>query len=159
MLAINNTTRQKINLKKTQAIGEEFLRVNKKSDWEISLAIVGDAAMRRLNRDYRGQDKTTDVLSFSVSNNSGEIIINIQEAKRVKKYGEMLGELGADRVRAGRGGNLIAQSQDYIFYFLLVHGLLHLVGYDDKTDKERRRMLKKGKEFLEFYFRLLKKVL
>ena len=159
MLAINNTTRQKINLKKTRVIAEEFLRAYKKSDWEVSLAIVGDTAMRRLNRDYRGQDKTTDVLSFSVSKNSGEIIINIQEAKRVKKYEEMLAELGIDRVCAGRRGSLIAQSQDYIFYFLLVHGLLHLLGYNDETDQERRRMLKKGKEFLEFYFRLLKKVL
>ena len=156
MLEINNTTKQKINLKKTAALAEDFLRVYKKAGGEVSLAIVGDARMRSLNYQYRGIDKATDVLSFVNSNlgggpakklkNSdqylGEIVINIQEARRGKKYQEMLRELGM------ASGQI---SADYIFYFLLIHGLLHLLGYDDQTVKGRQKMLKRGQDFLSLH--------
>ena len=160
MLEINNTTKYRIDLKKTKAVVEEFLRVYKKAGWEVSLAIIGDARMRRLNHEYRGIDKTTDVLSFPAADDLraiekpagvsqarlkpdkylGEIIINIQEAKRMGKYREMFKELG------------LKAADPYLFYFLLVHGLLHLAGYDDKTEKGRREMLKRGKDFLKFIF-------
>lgn len=142
MLEINNTTKQKINQKKTRALTEKFLRAYKKSGYDVSLAIVADAKMRRLNNEYRGHDKTTDVLSFSGTPESkflGEIVINIQEARRAGKYQEMLEELGI---------NLKKLPTDYIFYFLLVHGLLHLCGYDDKIEEGRREMLRRGKKFL-----------
>lgn len=154
MLEINNTTKQKINLKKTAALAESFLRAYKKTGWSVSLAIVGDARMRRLNHQYRGLDKATDVLSFAAldlpgghgqgrlktaNKYLGEIVIDIQEARRIKKYQEMIGELGLDFK------TLIG---DYIFYFLLIHGLLHLLGYDDATVPERQEMLKKGRDFL-----------
>lgn len=143
MLEINNTTKQKINQKKIRALTEKFLCAYKKVGYNVSLAIVADAKMRRLNNEYRGYDKTTDVLSFSGAKESkflGEIVINIQEARRVGKYQEMLGELGV---------NLKRLPADYIFYFLLVHGLLHLCGYDDNTQRAREKMLSLGQAFLE----------
>ena len=142
MLEINNTTKQKINLKKTQSIAAEFLRVYKKADREVSLAIVADAKMKSLNFSYRGINKPTDVLSFLGGQPAkflGEIVINISEARRASKYQAMLEELG---IKLKRG------QADYVFYFLFVHGLLHLSGYDDKTEKGRREMLEKGKKFL-----------
>lgn len=142
MLEINNTTKQKINLKKTREIAAKFLRVYKKVNREISLAIVADAKMKSLNFSYRGINKPTDVLSFSGGEETkflGEIVINISEARRASKYQAMLEELG---IKLKRG------QADYIFYFLFVHGLLHLSGYDDKTEEGRREMLKRGKKFL-----------
>jgi len=142
MLEINNTTKQKIKQKKTRRVTEKFLHVYKKIGYSVSLAVVADAKMRSLNKKYRGYDKTTDVLSFSGAPKSeflGEIVINIQEAKRAGKYRAMLEELGV---------NLKKLPTDYIFYFLLIHGLLHLCGYDDKTKEGREEMLRRGKEFL-----------
>lgn len=142
MLEINNTTKQKINQKKIKEITEKFLRAYKKVGQGVSLAVVGDAKMQRLNNEYRGYDKTTDVLSFSGAPESkflGEIVINIQEASRAGKYQAMLEELGVNPTRL---------SADYIFYFLLVHGLLHLCGYDDLTEKGRQEMLRRGRYFL-----------
>ena len=146
MIEINNTTRQKINLARTKNIVENFLRVYKKSKKEVSLAIVGPERMRRLNNDYRGKDATTDVLSFGSergnaknkekNNYLGEVIININETKKASKYLEVFGR---------------KKSAEYIFYFLLVHGLLHLVGYRDEKESERLKMLSEGEKFLNEY--------
>ena len=147
MIEINNTTAQKINSVKTRKLIEDFLRVYKKSAFEVSIAIIGASRMRRLNNDYRGIDKTTDVLSFSGSKEGiggrtkasaqkylGEVIINIEEVKKANKYLEVFG---------------IKKSADYIFYFLLIHGLLHLVGYNDEKEADRLKMLSLGEGFLE----------
>ncbi|MFA6995614.1 MAG: rRNA maturation RNase YbeY [Patescibacteria group bacterium] len=157
MIEINNTTRQRINLKKTREIAEKFLRVYKKNNYEVSLAIVGEVRMKYFNQKYRGINKTTDVLSFcgpaaeteggrASMNRSkkflGEIIINISETKKLEKYREMFQEinLGTDNRN---------KNSAYLFYFLMVHGLLHLVGYNDDREKERLKMLKLGRDFLE----------
>lgn len=148
MVEINNTTKQPINLVKTKKIVEEFLRVYKKTKFEVSIAVVGAKRIQNLNNDYRGINKTTDVLSFPSEGESlgeprknyiekhylGEVVINIEETKKADKYLEIMGA---------------KKSADYIFYFLLVHGLLHLVGYEDETDKKRLEMIDIGKKFLD----------
>ena len=156
MLNINNTTRQRLAGKKIQTLAAKFLRAYKRSGEEVSLAVVGAARMKSLNRDYRGIDKPTDVLSFpaqkmaAVRRHStgrkserylGEIIINIEEAEKPKKYQAMFKEIGL-------AGDRRASDPRYIFNFLLVHGLLHLIGYDDKTESERLIMLQRGRDFL-----------
>jgi probable rRNA maturation factor len=142
MLEITNTTKQKINQKKAIAVAEGLLTFYKKNNQEVSLVIIGDKKMQSLNCAFRRIDKTTDVLSFSGQPSSplllGEIFINIQEAGRTKKYQEMFNA---------------KKSRDYIFYFLLVHGLLHLLGYDDKTEKTRAAMITLGETFLNGFFK------
>lgn len=141
MIEINNTTKQKINPAKIKRLVEAFLDVYKKTGFEVSLAIIGSARMQKLNNDYRGIDKPTDVLSFSGDKKDasqkkylGEVIINIEEVKKAGKYLEVFG---------------LKKSADYIFYFLLVHGLLHLVGYNDEKEADRLKMLSLGEGFLE----------
>jgi len=145
MLGINNTTKQKINTRQLHKLAELFLKVYKKPSALVSLAIVGPARMRQLNKTYRNIDKTTDVLSFSSSVDKylGEVIININESQKISKYREMLLELGVDL-----GHNQTA-TRNYIFNFLFVHGLLHLIGYNDENEKDRLQMLGLGKKFLE----------
>lgn len=178
MLEVTNKTKQKINRKTTIAVAEGLLNFYKKKNQEVSLVIVGDKKMQSLNRNFRGLNKTTDVLSFSgsgqlsdfrkrpkeqhikeraIKENAvkeiaikkraiidtppvflGEIFINIQEAARTKKYQEIFNE---------------TKSRDYIFYFLLVHGLLHLLGYDDQTEKSRQAMIVLGKRYLSGFFK------
>lgn len=138
MVEINNTTAQKINLKKTTGLVNDFLRANHKNNWEVSVAVVGAKKMQKLNDDYRGLNRPTDVLSFSgdgsVPKFLGEIVINIDEVKKANKYLEVFG---------------VKKPADYIFYFLLVHGLLHLVGYEDDREIDRQKMLILGEKFLQ----------
>lgn len=136
MISINNTTKQKVNLKRAEALSESFLMIHKKCfplNFEVSVAVIGAAKMKTLNKKYRGLDKTTDVLSFSLGKNSGEILINLEEIRKPKKYQEIFNKL---------------VKQTIIFDFLLVHGLLHLAGYEDKTEKGRQEMITRGLKFL-----------
>ncbi|MGK2858200.1 MAG: rRNA maturation RNase YbeY [Thermoanaerobaculia bacterium] len=90
---------------------------------EVSIALVDDTAMRRLNRGYRGRNKTTDVLTFAgididsagVGDHSlGEIVISIPQARRQAR--EQRHSL-ATEIR-----------------YLLLHGLIHALGFDHETD-------------------------
>ena len=102
---------------------------------ESSLAVrfVGDRLMRRLNRQYRGRDATTDVLSFP-----GEVT---QEGRHL---GDIAVSVPAARRQALRAGHPVARE----LKVLLVHGILHCLGYDHETDggamrKLERRLRKK----------------
>jgi len=134
MIEINNTTKKKIIQAAAKRLASVFLSTHGQSGKDLSIAIVGPARMRTLNRCYRGLDRPTDVLSFSGSGKDlGEIIINYEEVEKAGKYLEVFGALKTPR---------------YIFLFLLVHGLLHLVGYNDERETDRLEMLRLGEEFL-----------
>ena len=102
-------------------------------DSELSVTFIDDLKMRELNRDYRNIDRTTDVLSFPQEEGPGEtilgdIIISVQTSLRnSKRYG-------------------VTHEEEIIK--LLVHGVLHLFGYDHKKKKQREEMREKEKEIL-----------
>jgi probable rRNA maturation factor len=85
---------------------------------EVSVLFCADTRMRALNRRYRGQDRPTDVLAFPAGDPGsgflGDIVISVPYAEREA------------RRRREPGGREIDR--------LLVHGLLHLMGYDHETD-------------------------
>jgi rRNA maturation RNase YbeY len=145
MLEITNKTKHKINQKTTKTLVDYVLRFYHQEGREVSLVVIGDKKMQSLNYQFRGLDRTTDVLSFSpdklaVKNTPeflGELFVNIQEAARTHKYQEMFG---------------VKKTATYIFYFLVVHGLLHLFGYDDKTESGRQAMIVLGAKFLSGFF-------
>ena len=88
---------------------------------DVSVAIVGDRQMRRLNRIYHGVDSTTDVLTFSLEAEATvEIIICYDQAKR--------------QATAARWS--VRQE----IQLLLCHGLLHSVGFDDRRSSQERAM-------------------
>ena len=129
MIEINNTTKVKLDKKTIQKVTEKFLQAYKINKQDVSLAFVSDEKMHELNKQYRKKDKTTDVLSFSGEGDFlGEIIINPKQIKRQAK--ENKNTFQAELI------------------FILVHGLLHLVGYDDETEKARLKMIKLGEKFI-----------
>jgi probable rRNA maturation factor len=130
MIEINNTTKFKINERLLKKITEKFLVSRRLVKKDVSLALIGDAKMRQLNFKYRQKDKTTDVLSFSGEDAFlGEILINPAQIKRQAK--ENKNSFQAELI------------------FILVHGLLHLAGYDDKTENSRVKMIKLGEKFIK----------
>ncbi len=85
---------------------------------EVSVLFCADRRMRALNRRYRGKDRSTDVLAFpaggTAANFLGDIVISVPYAEREARRRREPGSREIDR--------------------LLVHGLLHLMGYDHETD-------------------------
>ena len=80
---------------------------------QVSIALVDDATMRNLNRKFRGKNKTTDVLTFP-GEDGCEIVISVDQARRQARQEK---HSTATELR-----------------YLLVHGILHGLGYDHETD-------------------------
>ena len=129
MVEINNTSKEKIDLDLAVRVAEEFLKRYKKTKYDVSIAFVEDKEIQNLNKTYRGINKPTDVLSFAGEDDFlGEIIISYPQIKRQAR------ELG--------------KSAKAELVFILVHGLLHLIGYNDETEEEREEMVERGEEFV-----------
>lgn len=101
-------------------------------DVEVSVSFVGDEEIRDLNRDYRGVDKSTDVLSFPMDDEFiidnrilGDVIIN---TRRVMEQAEELGH-----------------SHKRELSYLTVHSILHLLGYDHMEDEDKKDMREREK--------------
>ena len=117
-----------------QAAGQALVALGLR-DVELSILLCDDAFIHPLNRDYRGKDKPTDVLSFAMREEGdpndpvlGDVIISIERAQeQALERGHPIGvELA----------------------LLLVHGILHLLGYDHEEDEEAIVMEAKEKEIL-----------
>jgi probable rRNA maturation factor len=133
MVEITNKTKQKINRSEIEKIVEEFLKHYKIKAKEVSIVFIGDKKMRELNKSYRGIDKTTDILSFNGEGDFlGEIIISPAQIKK--------------QAREFSKGSFRKE-----LIFILVHGLLHLLGYDDANEKGREKMIRIGEEFINNY--------
>ena len=171
MIIINNTTSEALNELTLKKIGQNFLQSYHKEAWSVSLAIIGPARMRRLNQTYRGLDRPTDVLSFPAGKTGraekylGEILINLAEIKKIRQYQELFLEIqgfthlnnrnisSKKRQFVGRPVKKLVnrarvKQPVYLLYFLFVHGLLHLLGYNDESVKGRQTMLRRGGKFL-----------
>ena len=112
------------------------LRVDSHS---FSIVLVSDRAIRRLNRDFRNQDKPTDVLSFPTGP---------EDAPHLDKPG--LGDMIISVETARRQAFARHHSLERELCVLVIHGLLHLLGYDHEVDrgKMRRKELKLQRELL-----------
>jgi rRNA maturation RNase YbeY len=142
----------KVNQQRIRSLLRKALHLLSLHKAELSILLVNDRRMRMLNRQYRGIDRTTDVLSFPQQENYklqitscklqnkeafqlnsslvlGDIIINLHQAKRQ------------------------AAEHDLTFNeelrWLLIHGLLHLIGYEhEKSRYHEKKMRRKERELL-----------
>lgn len=96
---------------------------------ELSIVLCDDRAIHVLNRDHRKHDKPTDVLAFA-----------LREGKTLPGAEDVLGDVVISLDTARRQAKQRKHDLWTEVTVLLAHGLLHLVGYDHRTDAEERRM-------------------
>jgi len=100
---------------------------------ELTISLVGDSEMQRLNAAYRGKDRPTDVLAFAM-----------REGKRAAGDELVLGDVIISLDTAARQAESRGHSVDEEVTMLLIHGVLHLLGYDhERSPDEARRMKRK----------------
>jgi probable rRNA maturation factor len=102
---------------------------------EAGIVLAGDAFVRRLNRDFRGQDKPTNVLAFPVAGGSTESA----PPGAPRLLGDVVVAYGTAAREAGREGKPLA---DHLCH-LVVHGMLHLMGHDHHTKTAAAAMEKR----------------
>jgi len=110
---------------------------------EISIEITDNSGIRQLNKDFRGKDKTTDVLSFPMSGAGEPPEINPESGA------VMLGDIIISGERAREQSEEIGQGFGRELMFLTVHSVLHLLGYDHELSQGHdSAMRKKQREIM-----------
>jgi len=126
---VSDPMRGRLQRRLARMVKAASLHEAREIELEVSARLTDDVAMRALNRDYRGKDKSTDVLAFAMREGPvtgmndhvlGDLVISVPSAKRQAKRG-LLREL----------------------VFLGAHGLCHLLGYDHQNDDDERVMNKR----------------
>ena len=116
--AVNRQRKTRIETKAWESLADRAVTAIGRPGSSATIAFVSDVSIRRLNRQFRGVDKATDVLSFPAGDadksNLGDIAISVETAARQAKENGLAFD------------EEVAQ--------LILHGLLHLCGYDHETD-------------------------
>jgi len=102
----------------------KLLSLTGQQNAEVSVLLVGDTAMRTLNRRYRGKDRTTDVLSFP-----------LREGRFSRIQHHVLGDIVLSLPAAARQAKAAGEPCRVEIDRLLVHGYLHLLGYDHEESR------------------------
>lgn len=100
---------------------------------EVSVLFTDNETIHVLNKDYRDKDMPTDVLSFALSEGEEPSIIDGPEE-------DLLGDIIISVERAAEQAVEYGHSQEREVAFLVLHGMLHLLGYDHETEEERQEM-------------------
>lgn len=135
MVEINNLTNYRADQKFLKKISEKVLKKESKKEFALSVVLVGQKIIKQLNKKYLGKNQTTDILAFPETefsklriSESGEIVICPQVVKKnAKKFNSTF----------EKELNLV-----------LIHGILHLFGYDHRKNKEAGKMREKEKYYL-----------
>ncbi len=122
----------------TPLIRETEKRVSGISETELEFSLVDDSTIQQINKQSRGLDKPTDVLSFA----NRELEDPDSEDKK------SLGQIVISIPAAQRNADEMGQSLEEELRFLFVHGLLHILGYDHQTPSEETEMMTLAYEIL-----------
>lgn len=122
----------------------KILWLQGKAEAEVGLTFVNDSVIRAFNRQYRGKDAPTDVLSFSMLEGIGG-----------KLHPHFLGDVMISLERAYKEAPLFYRNYTEQLLFLLIHGLLHLLGYDhEQSRNEARRMQRREKQLFDQVYKI-----
>jgi probable rRNA maturation factor len=131
----NIQKKQKVNTSRFRRSLKRLLKELDIENHEISVLIVDDEQIRKINRDYLNRDRSTNVISFAMTEGfSGNI------------HPEILGDIVISAETALRDALAAGLQFGDEMEFLLIHGLLHLIGYNHENTKETRRMKKMEQE-------------
>jgi len=124
--AVNRQRKTRIDTKVWESFAEKAAAAIGKSGSTATIAFVSDKAIRQLNHQFRNVDKATDVLSFPAAGETGKL-----------DFGDIalnLGDIAISVETAARQAKENGLNFDEEVAQLILHGLLHLSGYDHETD-------------------------
>ena len=121
-----------------------------KDSTEMSVTMMTNPAIRKLNQQYRGVDRATDVLSFAAEESGDETPI-IMDPELAAELPENLGDLFVSIDKVEEQAKFLGHSVDRELGFLVVHGFLHLNGYDHEKPADEQRMFDLQREILDEY--------
>jgi len=115
--------------------------------YEVSLVFTDSDTVKQLNRDYRGVDEPTDVLAFYMLPQKVADSSFVLPPDGVTRLGEVIISYPQALAQANEQGHSLEKE----LALLVIHGILHLLGYDHEESGEERKMRAREKELLEKY--------
>ena len=141
-MILNRQERVCVAVPALEAFSRRVKRELRLNGREVSVCLVSDSEMKRLNRTYRRKNKPTDVLSFPVLETENRKAKNENRKERRQDAGStFLGDIAIAPAVARRNAKRDGRTLDDELRILILHGVLHLMGYDHETDSgqmERR---------------------
>lgn len=148
----NDVRRSGVDGRALVATAKKLLTAVGEPTSSLSLTLVDDAAIRELNREHRGKDKATDVLSFpihashewvpeSLTGAPPSMTARPPRAEPVGTPEKLLGDVVISIETARRQASEYDASLQDELYRLLIHGILHVLGHDHERAEERRVMV------------------
>ncbi|WZY00980.1 rRNA maturation RNase YbeY [Bacillus sp. FSL W7-1360] len=113
---------------------------------EVSVTFVDEKEIQSLNATHRGLDKATDVLSFALHDGEEEVDLILPEG-----MSDMLGDIVISVPHIERQASEYGHTYERELAFLLVHGFLHLLGYDHMNETDEKKMFTRQEEILQSY--------
>ena len=138
---LSNLTDETVDTTNMERVIDEVSRELKVKNGLVSFVFVDNKKIREINKEYRGIDRETDVISFAFMDE------DINPDTDYTNYGEIYISLEKTLSQSLEYGH----SFDRELCFLTVHGLLHLLGYDHMTKEEEEVMFAKQEEVLSRY--------
>jgi probable rRNA maturation factor len=121
------------------------------ADGEVSLTFTNDEEIHKLNLEYRGIDRPTDVLSFAMQEDGKDelgIIFEVESEDETDPISGMLGDIIISVDTAKAQSEEYGHSLEREIGFLFVHGFLHLIGYDHQDERSEAEMTAKQEAIL-----------
>lgn len=119
-------------------------------DTEMSVTFMDNAAIQVINREYRGKDMPTDVISFALEEDGEDempIIFDSEDELFPRNLGDIMISIERAQEQAAEYGH----SYERELGFLAVHGFLHINGYDHMTPEDEKEMFDLQDEILDAY--------
>jgi len=136
MIEIINLTKQKVRQDLIIKIVQKVLAGEKAKKWDISICLVGCAKIKELNKNFKGKDLSTDVLSFSG--------LEVKGGK--EKVGEIFICLKEIQANAKKENQCFQKTLDWA----VIHSVLHLLGYNhERTGQAAKKMRQKEEKYLK----------
>ena len=141
---------RKIKIKNiTKAV---YMVLGQKDMLKAELVFVDEDRIQSLNRDTRGVDRVTDVLSYpTLENVRGEILKRENHPLEVDGRYLFLGSIVLCEEKIKKQAEELAHSEEEEINYLIIHGLLHLFGYDHMTSEDKKQMREKEKAILKAF--------
>ncbi|APS42135.1 Metal-dependent hydrolase YbeY, involved in rRNA and/or ribosome maturation and assembly [Weissella jogaejeotgali] len=118
---------------------------------EMSVTFVNNDEIQRYNREYRGLDKATDVISFAIEDDGDDMPL-LMDDEMVDDIAKNIGDIIVSVDKIGEQAEYLEHSYERELGFLVVHGFLHLNGYDHmRSEADEKIMFDLQREILDSY--------
>jgi len=151
----NQNKKRAVDLLKIERLAKKVLRTEGKKNAVLTIVFLSNQKIRALNRAYLGKDRATDVLAFpnknkqqkNVSRAFPEDLVLMKQKRRIRAE-KIFGDIAISSDKAFSNAKVFKTSFEKEINLYVIHGVLHLLGYCDKSEKKRVLMRKKENEFM-----------